>query len=82
MKRRIYTASMRPREFPAESADLSADAKRTDEASMRPREFPAESLQHPGISCGRPVRFNEAAGVPRGIHLNGAVGRDEDGKLQ
>ena len=35
---------------------------------MRPREFPAESSTGPASGWDDARRFNEAAGVPRGIH--------------
>ena len=33
---------------------------------MRPRVFPAEDLPHLGKLCSGMIRFNEAAGIPRG----------------
>ena len=62
-------ASMRPRVFPAEDLGYAARSMPTvANASMRPRVFPAEDAAH-SWSCERVrahLRFNEAAGIPRG----------------
>ena len=65
--RPIQLASMRPRVFPAEDGPPGRGRTRTiASASMRPRVFPAEdgsaqrAIPHSGL------RFNEAAGIPRG----------------
>jgi len=59
---------MRPREFPAESLGYTVDGRIEYRASMRPREFPAESSVARMRSMRSIPGFNEAAGVPRGIH--------------
>ena len=62
---------MRPRVFPAEDR-LEETAGRSSPsltyASMRPRVFPAEDTDadFTGASVRGGVRFNEAAGIPRG----------------
>ena len=66
-------ASMRPREFPAESGTGAAHCHGETWASMRPREFPAESVDRDSRWRGDQHCFNEAAGVPRGIHEAGRV---------
>ena len=74
-----YDASMRPRVFPAENAQKSAEAAAVGVASMRPRVFPAENVESHQVIAGprdasmRPRVFPaentippEAAGIPRG----------------
>ena len=61
----FHFASMRPRVFPAEDAGNRAGDAVLLRASMRPRVFPAEDEAGPRVVV-RSVRFNEAAGIPRG----------------
>ena len=58
---------MRPRVFPAEDARPAVLSSPDLTASMRPRVFPAEDLdrRQPHVALRR-LRFNEAAGIPRG----------------
>ena len=62
----IRNASMRPRVFPAEDAPAQFYMVTISKASMRPRVFPAEDGDVSGIDGGTGIRFNEAAGIPRG----------------
>ena len=64
--RRRPQASMRPRVFPAEDGAAERRAVRGADASMRPRVFPAEDESCRITSRRVAVRFNEAAGIPRG----------------
>ena len=57
---------MRPREFPAEDAGLRRHLRGAGGASMRPREFPAEDQRVVLPPVRGRLRFNEAAGIPRG----------------
>ena len=41
---------------------------------MRPRVFPAEDPLMPASPSALPSRFNEAAGIPRGRHVQAAIG--------
>ena len=59
-------ASMRPRVFPAEDLFCTCRFASTLKASMRPRVFPAEDLKRPYQPMQDNLRFNEAAGIPRG----------------
>ena len=68
-RRIVGVASMRPRVFPAEDSAETPVRMEVNGASMRPRVFPAEDGRR-GPGLGAPaVRFNEAAGIPRGRHL-------------
>ena len=64
----VCRASMRPRVFPAEDLRLRLRVDLPHPASMRPRVFPAEDGGKHGIRGRHAVRFNEAAGIPRGRH--------------
>ena len=67
-------ASMRPRVFPAEDGSPRADHR--EEwcwASMRPRVFPAEDVKAVSAEKCRDLRFNEAAGIPRGRRRAGGL---------
>ena len=60
---------MRPRVFPAEDGHPWVAVPEGQGASMRPRVFPAEDScrscqENSSIRC-----FNEAAGIPRGRHV-------------
>ena len=57
---------MRPRVFPAEDGRILADEVDGWGASMRPRVFPAEDVQEMTARASEVLRFNEAAGIPRG----------------
>ena len=59
-------ASMRPRVFPAEDRDVGRVPATRELASMRPRVFPAEDPAEQPFGRPPPLRFNEAAGIPRG----------------
>ena len=64
-------ASMRPRVFPAEDRMTPAHRGSSCVASMRPRVFPAEDAVQLGLRHQRVGdRFNEAAGIPRGRHVD------------
>ena len=69
------TASMRPRVFPAEDGEVVVHELDLAVASMRPRVFPAEDAPCMAAGPGSSPRFNEAAGIPRGRRLIGAVKR-------
>ena len=58
---------MRPRVFPAEDmVGLHVALEDVTGASMRPRVFPAEDPRRGAERGGDLMRFNEAAGIPRG----------------
>ena len=59
-------ASMRPRVFPAEDNDDDGLLAPPSYASMRPRVFPAEDRPCGPRAMIGVIRFNEAAGIPRG----------------
>ena len=59
-------ASMRPRVFPAEDQGAETDVLKALRASMRPRVFPAEDCRERSRRLSEKLRFNEAAGIPRG----------------
>ena len=60
-------ASMRPRVFPAEDQCRPRGEARKRRASMRPRVFPAEDQRWFSSHQHFQERFNEAAGIPRGL---------------
>ena len=71
---RAVPASMRPRVFPAEDrARTASPGPRSSNASMRPRVFPAEDEALYGDFSPPHVRFNEAAGIPRGRLRHGGA---------
>ena len=57
---------MRPRVFPAEDPVRDEPEAPEAPASMRPRVFPAEDKSTSPRENGGFIRFNEAAGIPRG----------------
>ncbi len=57
---------MRPRVFPAEDHGIDIQQLWAEAASMRPRVFPAEDVPDPDPTRIEVLRFNEAAGIPRG----------------
>ena len=72
---------MRPRVFPAEDVVGVVVGVAAFTASMRPRVFPAED--RPARARTAPaVRFNEAAGIPRGRHAWGGSSRYRAAGLQ
>ena len=66
---------MRPRVFPAEDREAVLMRLAPHVASMRPRVFPAEDKRGNVEEWPVDLRFNEAAGIPRGRRQDG--GRHE-----
>ena len=73
---------MRPRVFPAEDASMPVTPPPPPPASMRPRVFPAEDGDAEGLLHPHQLRFNEAAGIPRGRRRSTAMSEGQDGMLQ
>ena len=73
---------MRPRVFPAEDIQPVLYVAGSVVASMRPRVFPAEDVLRNVIDSNSAVRFNEAAGIPRGRRVSRGDARTEGHELQ